>query len=473
MAAASDQQIATRLMDPQFAHEKQLVDAVVKAAPHSSDAAAFRALQKHGGNLQKAIQSLARSQQGRSASAPAAFGSPTYYEWRDDHGWKRYDDHASWIIAKANGAKVQVNRGTGMNYDIDLAALTQTNRSTQKVRPIRQTTDVIRASLLSGPQPPLHAGGGGGLFGGSTIPATSRGGGGLFGAAPVFVATVGGYPFGAPPSRRRGGGGGLFGGGRPEPEPSSDSLFGTESQQIMPGEEHQLDFSDVVQQECQITRWWDVSLPPVACTDTVFRYSVATIVRDSAEWEGVQAMLNQSMKVYGDGPQLKALFRVQNKRLLKEWRAYHETLKEDMATDGSTTGTEYRIVYHGCSRPENINSIAHSGFDVVYSSSESSINAFGSGVYFGSSPQVSETYCCPAPREMREAGAPQGSNVVFLSLLIKGDMCVGERKQCKPRFIRGSKVGRRFDTFCDKMNNPSIYVATHNSQAYPAYMLCL
>lgn len=472
MAAASDQQIATRLLNPQFAHEKKLVDDVVNAAPHCSEAAAFRALQKHGGDLHKAVRSLARSLQ----------GPPMYYEWRDDHGWKRYDDHASWLIAKAQAANprvakvVHVNRGGGMTYDIDLAALTQTNLSTSKVRPIRKTTDVIPAALLSGPQPPVPAGGGG-LFGGSTVPAAG-GGGGLFGAAP---AGGGGYPFGgAPPhsawsavmSRRRGGGG-LFGGGRTEPEPSSDSLFGAESQEIMPGEEHQLDFSEVVQQECQITRWWDVSLPPVACTDTVFCYSAVKIGRDTAEWEGVQAMLNGNFKVYGDGPQLKALFRVQNKRLLKQWRAYHDTLKEDMEADGSTTGIDIVPVYHGCSKPENINSIAHSGFDVVYSSSESSINAFGSGVYFGSSPQVSETYCCTAPREMREAGAPHGSNVVFLSLLIKADMCVGERKQCKPRFIRGSKVGRRFDTFCDKMNNPSIYVATHNSQAYPAYMLCL
>lgn len=232
--------------------------------------------------------------------------------------------------------------------------------------------------------------------------------------------------------------------------------------------EEKIDFSEVVDCSHPITQYWKPALMPTVCKRHSFHYASQTVERGSAEWGEVERCFNLQPNCHT----LMAAWRVQNLRLLRSWNAYYSQLKEDLATDHQEEKLAYRMVYHGCSSPENLNSIAHGGFDVIYSSSETSVNAFGHGVYFGSTPEVSAPYCCEAPKELRyDGGAPQGSQVVFLSFLVTADVMRGERKVLKPPLIEGSKSGRRYDTLCNRLEKPSIYVATNNAQAYPAYIL--
>ena len=330
-------------------------------------------------------------------------------------------------------------------YSIDLALLTQTNHRTGKVRTLRMSNVQIPRQLLdhAAPSPPVTKVGlfgpsGFGPSGGSrNAPA------GLFGVTPV---------------------GGLA-------SNDSDSMF-EEAEQVPVTEE--MDFTEVKHCGHPITQYWDDRLKPTKSSITGFHYAAVVVHRlhpGSPEWAAIRAPM-------GDGPQLVAAFRVQNARLLKKWDSYMHQLKEDLTLDSHDGKAKPRAhlvtLYHGCSSPENLNWIAHKGFDVIYSASSRSINAYGHGVYFGTSPEISHCYCCKAPKELRSAGAraPEGSKVAFLSLMIVGSATVGEKKMLKPPLVPGTKFGRHYDTMLNNYTEPTIMVATDNAQVYPAYIVC-
>ena len=73
---------------------------------------------------------------------------------------------------------------------------------------------------------------------------------------------------------------------------------------------------------------------------------------------------------------------------------------------------------------------------------------------------------------MQMAGVPAEGRVAFLAALVTADMSLGSKGKLKPPFIERSKSGRRYDTFCNRLDSPTILVATDNAQAYPAYILC-
>ena len=130
------------------------------------------------------------------------------------------------------------------------------------------------------------------------------------------------------------------------------------------------------------------------------------------------------------------------------------------------------MVFHGCREAKNVNNIAHYGFDNMYSASDDSVNLYGHGVYFAQHLERSEPYCCPSPKELVQSGAPLGSRIAFVGVLTVGSCTVGRASELRPPRVPASKSGRRFDTFCNADDNPTIFVATDNDQTYPAYIIC-
>jgi len=406
--------------------QEQLLVSKVAQAAHCTQQEAVQALVATNGDSNSAINHCAlhlAKQFYLEVSLQQASGSG---------GWLQLDDFMTWHIAKATTQHLTITRH-GFIYDIDLVNLWQKNQQSGKLRQLRRTVSpipltVTNASIAPSPPPnPLSA---------------SRGSGGLFGVS-----------------------GGLFSSNRRRPQ-STGSLFREgEGCGCHHRPELALDFSDVRDQDDPITKWWDSKAAPVASSKTSYQYAAVSVEKGGEEWNMVAGCCGNH--------QLLAVFRVQNSRLIKRFRSYGEQLRADVEEDGGhASRVHIQTVVHGTSTTENLNNIAHSGFDVIYSASEGSINAWGNGVYFGTSPAVSDLYMCNTPKELQMVGVPAEGRVAFLAALATADMSLGSKGEIKPSFIEGSKSGRRYDTFCNRLDSPTIVVATDNAQAYPAYMLC-
>jgi hypothetical protein len=205
--------------------------------------------------------------------------------------------------------------------------------------------------------------------------------------------------------------------------------------------------------------------------------------------------------------ELRAAFRVQNSRLLGQFNDFRFELAEDLRVDGKgpagpadpanpagpadpanggseggkveddavedapSSGVNFVPVFHGARCAESLNSICHNGFDVIYSTKENSVNAYGHGIYFATAPGTSIGYSCPTPKEIVSSdGTLAGTKAMLLAMLQTGEVTSGQSRQLKPPLVPGSRCARRYDTFA----NPgrTILVATDNRQAYPMYITC-
>ena len=392
------------------------------------------------------------------------------FQWQDNGGsWCDYnDDTTKWQLVQGTQSSVQVTIGM-MLYVVDLEGLSQINLSTNKVRKLRRTASESLLLWVNVPAPPAAALG-------AVVSYSWNGAQWIAPPNQPPARPAGGFLFGA--GGPRAGGGGLFGGGGRSLTPVGDSLFGPDECERQ-NPEASLQFQDEAALDLDVPSnpfadWRSGMLQPVSTTLRTYNYAAVCVDKNSTEFSQLQAICGHH--------QLQAAFRIQNNKLRRRWEFFREELHEATQRDAENGSSDksigqeapsMQVVFHGTRDPENLNHIADSGFDVIYSASENSINAYGHGVYFASEPTLAMSYGCSVPTELRAVGVASSAKVVFCALLCTSSLVKGKKGDLKPPVISQSKSGRRYDTFCNHTERPSILVATDNAQAYPAYMICL
>jgi len=92
--------------------------------------------------------------------------------------------------------------------------------------------------------------------------------------------------------------------------------------------------------------------------------------------------------------------------------------------------------------------------------------AYGKGVYFAvkASYSISNTYSCPDE---------QGNKYMYLARVAVGEFCQGDGSMSVPPTQPGTGDLLPYDTTVDNMRQPEMYVAYHDAQAYPEYLITI
>ena len=92
--------------------------------------------------------------------------------------------------------------------------------------------------------------------------------------------------------------------------------------------------------------------------------------------------------------------------------------------------------------------------------------AYGKGVYFAveASYSISDTYSRPDE---------QGNKYMYLARVAVGEFCQGDSNMRFPPPQPGTGDLLPYDTTVDNVGQPSMYVAYHDAQAYPEYLLTI
>ena len=120
---------------------------------------------------------------------------------------------------------------------------------------------------------------------------------------------------------------------------------------------------------------------------------------------------------------------------------------------------ERKWLFHGT--PEGtVALIVQQGFNRAFAGKNAT--AFGKGVYFArdASYSSSRTFSQPDARGLQR---------MFMCRVVVGDWCKGKRDALTPDTKPGTL--ELFDTTVDCVKNPSIFVAYHDAQAYPEYLI--
>merc|ERR1712224_1026422 len=94
-----------------------------------------------------------------------------------------------------------------------------------------------------------------------------------------------------------------------------------------------------------------------------------------------------------DTSKLRSVFRLQNVRLQRGFRAQRDLMAASLVDDGSPIeGLQIVPLWHGTSGAENVAHIAMQGFDRMYC--DKGINAYGKGCYFATRARLATRYAC-------------------------------------------------------------------------------
>jgi Poly(ADP-ribose) polymerase catalytic domain len=123
---------------------------------------------------------------------------------------------------------------------------------------------------------------------------------------------------------------------------------------------------------------------------------------------------------------------------------------EKQRDEVASTNGDARVVegFHG-TREENISQIAIEGFDPVYNKT----SAHGKGTYFARDAAYSFSYMHPGREQV---------SYMFLCDVILGKSHLSAAYQQCPK---------GYDSFVDRLQNPSIYVTPYRYGAFPKYII--
>lgn len=122
------------------------------------------------------------------------------------------------------------------------------------------------------------------------------------------------------------------------------------------------------------------------------------------------------------------------------------------------------LLWHGCSRLEDLEPLLTSTFRPYYSQRDKSINAYGRGCYFAMSSSLADQYACEAWSV--EDGCPV--RVLILAHVVVGDATLGSQGAMPPLKPNSSKP---FDSFVDDEACPKLCVTTMDGQALQLYVV--
>ena len=120
-------------------------------------------------------------------------------------------------------------------------------------------------------------------------------------------------------------------------------------------------------------------------------------------------------------------------------------------------------LFHGTSKG-TIPKINRNSFNRSYCGKNATY--YGQGVYFAvkASYSISNTYSHPDE---------QGNKYMYLARVAVGEFCVGNEDMKMPPVQPGTGDLLPYDASVDNLDQPAMYVAYHDAQAYPEYLITI
>jgi hypothetical protein len=177
------------------------------------------------------------------------------------------------------------------------------------------------------------------------------------------------------------------------------------------------------------------------------------LLNSSMEYNRILNALLKSMPIV-----VQRIARVENIDL---WEAYYR--KRDTMQRRCREGKQVRerSLFHG-TLPEYVGSICKQNFDFRLSGGQHG-TAFGYGNYFAVSAARASNYC------MKDEN---GSKHIFMCKVLVGDYTKGNPTLRRPPHkISTSSCYEMYDSVCDNIKEPTIFVVFDNDQAYPDYII--
>ncbi|XP_062616538.1 protein mono-ADP-ribosyltransferase PARP15-like [Saccostrea cucullata] len=143
--------------------------------------------------------------------------------------------------------------------------------------------------------------------------------------------------------------------------------------------------------------------------------------------------------------------RVQNPYLYQQYAAKR---KEIEVKNGKNP---QKWLWHG-TYPETVDKIINNGFNRGYCGRNGTI--YGAGVYFAVRASYSSGYCRLDSNGLKH---------MFCVQVATGNYCMGNSSMNVLPHKPGTGSHVTYDSACDNLSNPEMYVIFHDTQAYPAY----
>ncbi|XP_028285396.1 protein mono-ADP-ribosyltransferase PARP14 [Parambassis ranga] len=178
---------------------------------------------------------------------------------------------------------------------------------------------------------------------------------------------------------------------------------------------------------------------------------LVALLHSSAEYRTVKEAFKRTVN--------KTVMKIERVQNIHLRRAY-EVMKKQIS-DKNACGANEKFLYHGTTQ-ENSDSIIQSGFNRSFAGQNAT--AYGYGTYFA----VNANYSAD-PRYSRPAS--DGSQLMFMARVLTGIHTQGHSSMKVPPARNSQQPHDRYDSTVDRMDNPSMYIVFHDSQAYPEYLI--
>jgi len=213
-------------------------------------------------------------------------------------------------------------------------------------------------------------------------------------------------------------------------------------------------------EELMQSRYSDLSLPSNwKDMSSPWQDVERVVLSEGKEKEAVIAAFRETMPANQD-VLVGNVERVQNATLWNQYAAKRRTM---MQRQGATDRYERRWLFHGTGQ-DTVVKILTQGFNRNFGFKEINKNAltlYGKGVYFAVNASYSSSHRYSKPNSA-------GDQQMFACRVLVGEYCQGKQDQPTPDVRHGTDL---YDSTVDNVNTPQIFVAYHDAQAYPEYLI--
>ena len=182
------------------------------------------------------------------------------------------------------------------------------------------------------------------------------------------------------------------------------------------------------------------------------------VPKGSSEWHTVSEYFKDSLEEEINYLNIK---RVQSSSLWKIYAIQREEVMRQFAEypknlENNVCWPEEKWLFHGTTA-EAVPHIVKRGFNRSFAGRNGA--CFGKGSYFARDASYSTAYAAPDKKQIQH---------IFICRMVVGDWSEGSNNQLTP----GTKPdGGLYDSTVDNVTNPTIFVAYHDAQVYPEYLV--
>jgi len=183
---------------------------------------------------------------------------------------------------------------------------------------------------------------------------------------------------------------------------------------------------------------------------------LVTLKKDSAEFRECSSFF---MKTLQPNIKVQSIERIQN---ISMWQSYavkrQTTAMREPDAEAALARFERRWLFHGTDG-DTVPKIIGMGFNRSFCGKNAT--RFGKGVYFARDASYSSSAQYSQPDR-------KGFQHMFLCRVTVGEFCLGKNDAPAPDVRKGHQL---YDSTVNDMKHPSIFVAYHDAQAYPEYLV--